>query len=99
MKIIVIVIVIIIIIMILVLVIVIARDEVTCGPFSKREGEKLGIRVGSVLQGPVRGAVIEGCGGFGATVVKEVVQGYLVDQWNRALIYLKEYNMIYHPSQ
>lgn len=48
----------------------------------KREGQKLGIRIGAVLDSPVRGAIID-AGGSGLIVVKEIVPGYLVDEWNK----------------
>ncbi|CAE8742050.1 unnamed protein product [Polarella glacialis] len=56
--------------------------EVICGPFRKRDGEKLGIRIGRAMESPLRGALVEpGCAG--AMVVKEIVSGFLVDRWNQ----------------
>ncbi|CAJ1336185.1 unnamed protein product [Effrenium voratum] len=49
---------------------------------SKREGEKLGIRVGRCLESPGKGILLEpDC--MSRTIVKEVVQDHLVDRWNR----------------
>eukprot|EP00927_Polykrikos_kofoidii_P049126 TRINITY_DN43250_c0_g1_i1.p1 TRINITY_DN43250_c0_g1~~TRINITY_DN43250_c0_g1_i1.p1 ORF type:complete len:1254 (+),score=260.53 TRINITY_DN43250_c0_g1_i1:168-3764(+) len=55
--------------------------ELTCGPFHKRDGQKLGIRIGQALAKPVRGSILETMGGD-QIVVKEVVAGHMVDQWN-----------------
>lgn len=56
--------------------------EVACGPLRKRDGDKLGIRIGAALESPIRNHIVE-VGEGGVTVVKEVVPGYLVDQWNQ----------------
>lgn len=57
--------------------------EVASGPLRKQVGEKLGIRIGSVLESPIRGSIVE-VGEGSAVIVKEVVSGYLVDKWNKA---------------
>jgi len=58
--------------------------EVTCGPLHKRAGDRLGIRMAPALESPVRGSVVEAKGQTAnLVVVKEVVSGMLVDQWNQ----------------
>eukprot|EP00929_Paragymnodinium_shiwhaense_P034264 TRINITY_DN1866_c0_g1_i1.p1 TRINITY_DN1866_c0_g1~~TRINITY_DN1866_c0_g1_i1.p1 ORF type:complete len:1159 (-),score=327.35 TRINITY_DN1866_c0_g1_i1:107-3583(-) len=57
--------------------------ELHGGPFIKREGQKLGIRIGSAMEAPIRGCIVEPDGGH-QVVVKEVVPNYLVDEWNRS---------------
>eukprot|EP00439_Symbiodinium_sp_Y106_P080959 s424_g19.t2 len=56
--------------------------EVSCGPLQKREGQKLGIRIGHCFESPPAHGILLGPGCASSMVVKEVVPGHLVDQWN-----------------
>lgn len=58
-----------------------APNEQLAGPFRKAEGRKLGIRVGRSLESRVNGSIVEPMGGA-QIVVKEIVAGYVVDEWN-----------------
>eukprot|EP00406_Dinophysis_acuminata_P061368 CAMPEP_0179275116 /NCGR_PEP_ID=MMETSP0797-20121207/33894_1 /TAXON_ID=47934 /ORGANISM="Dinophysis acuminata, Strain DAEP01" /LENGTH=144 /DNA_ID=CAMNT_0020983627 /DNA_START=60 /DNA_END=490 /DNA_ORIENTATION=- len=60
-----------------------AEPDVECGPLRKREGEKLGIRVGGIFEAPVRGGTLVPAGACRSRIVKEVVPGHAIDQWNR----------------
>ncbi|CAE7260610.1 unnamed protein product [Symbiodinium necroappetens] len=56
--------------------------EVSCGPLQKSEGQKLGIRIGHCFESPPAHGILLGPGCASSMVVKEVVPGHLVDQWN-----------------